>query len=92
MFADDCVLYTSRNDWDDIRARLQHDLNVYISWGKKYNLLLNPTKSKAMLLCNSQKRRCIGCPAPFNAGNRQIMFLHSYCYLGCMINDSVTDI
>ena len=28
-----------------------------------------------------------GCPAPCNAGNRHIMLVHSYCYLGCVIND-----
>ena len=32
----------------------------------------------------------LGCPAPFNAGNRQIMFVHRYCYLGCVINDELS--
>ena len=90
MFADDCVLYTSGKNWGDIRNRLQSDLDVYISWGKKYNLLLNATKSKAMLICNNTMRQYVGCPAPFNAGNRQIMFVHGYCYLGCVINDELT--
>ena len=42
-----------------------------------------------MLLCNPASRQRLGCPAPFNAGNRQIMFVRSYCYLGCVINDDL---
>ena len=87
MFADDCVLYTNGKDWAEVRMRLQTSLNAYIEWGQKYNLLLNASKSKAMLICSPPMRQRIGCPAPFNAGNRQIMFVHSYCYLGCVIND-----
>ena len=90
MFADDCVLYTNGKDWGDVRGRLQAALNVYIEWGQKYNLLLNASKSKAMLICNSRIRQLIDCPAPFNAGNRQIMFVHNYCYLGCVINDELS--
>ena len=90
MFADDCVLYTSGKDWNIVHNRLQTALNVYNSWGRKYNLLLNTSKSKAMLICNTQARQRIGCPAPFNADNRQIMYVHSYCYLGCLINDELT--
>ena len=33
----------------------------------------------------------MGCPTPFKAGNRQIMFVHNYmyCYLGCIINNEL---
>ena len=67
--------------------RLQTSLKAYIEWGQKYNLLLNASKSKAMLICSPPMRQGVGCPAPFNAGNKQIMFVHSYCYLGCVNND-----
>ena len=98
MFADDCVLYVSGKDWDYVRGCLQTDLNfffffssflnIYINWGRKYNLLLNAMKSKAMLICSSANRLPIGSPAPFIAGNRQIMFVHSYCYLGYITQGS----
>ena len=29
-------------------------------------------------------------PRPFNAGNRQILFVHSYCYLGCVIYEDLS--
>ena len=90
MFADDCVLYKSGKDWNVVKNCLQNDLDVYIKWGKEHNLLLNASKSKAMLICNRNARAVIGDPAPFNAGNRQIMFVHNYCYLGCVLNDEFT--
>ena len=52
MFADDCVLYTNGKDWAEVRMRLQTSLKAYIEWGQKYNLLLNASKSKAMLICS----------------------------------------
>ena len=90
MFADDCVLYKSGKDWNDVKMCLQQDLDVYIEWGREHNLLLNPSKSKAMLICNKNVRNIIGDPAPFNAGNRQIIFVHRYCYLGCIINNELS--
>ena len=90
MFADDCVLYTSHKDWNVVKNRIQTDLDMYIKWGQKYNLLLNASKSKAMLICSAAARNHIGSPAPFNAGNRQIAFIHSYCNLGCIIDNELT--
>ena len=43
-----------------------------------------------MLICNKNVRSAIGVPTPFNAGSRQITCVHSYCYLGCIINDELT--
>ena len=43
-----------------------------------------------MLVCNTPARQCVGCPAPFNAGNRQILFVNIYCYLGCKISDELS--
>ena len=84
-------VYTNCKNWGGVRTKLQGALNVYTEWGQKYNLLLNASKSKAMLICNSLTRRLIECPAPFNAGNRQIvMCVHNYYYLGCVINDELT--
>ena len=90
MFTDDCVLYTSGADWNDVKGRLQKDLDVYVNWGKKYNLVLNAMKSKAMLIYNNAIRHLIGSPAPFNASNRNMTFVRSYCYLGCVIDDKLT--
>ena len=33
MYADDCVLYLSGNNWDTIRGKIQEDLDCFEHWG-----------------------------------------------------------
>ena len=75
MFADDCVLYKPGPSWDAIHVDLQTNLDVYIRWGREHNLNLNVQKTKAIFICIKAKRDLLGSPAPFNAGNRQILFV-----------------
>ena len=86
MFADDCVLYYSDVNWHIIHQRLQTALNNYVTWGKENNLLLNVNKTKAMVIGNKCKLRSLPDPAPFNAGNRQIMFVKRFIYLGIVLD------
>ena len=62
----------------------------YIRWGREHNLNLNVQKTKAMFICNKVKCDLLGNPAPFNAGNRQILFVSKYCYLGSIIDNEMT--
>ena len=89
MFADDCVLYKSGKNWGLIFNELQRALNVYVDWGEDHNLKLNVSKTKAMYICNSDKKGEIECHAPFNAGNRPILFVNKFCYLGCIIDNEL---
>ena len=90
MFADDCVLYTSGNRWEDVHLDLQDSLNTYIAWGNEHNLSLNAKKTKAMIVCNMTRRDTLIDPAPFNAGNSTISFVRNFCYLGCIIDSELT--
>ena len=90
MFADDCVLYSRGKLWEDIHYKLQIGLDTYIAWGKEHNLFLNARKTKAMLVCNANKRDRLIDPAPFNAGNSTIVFVNTFCYLGCIIDTELT--
>ena len=90
MFADDCVLYKSGARWDDIHAPLQSMFDAYISWGSDHCLRLNAEKTKCMIVANEGKLRQIIDPASFNAGNRQIMFVNRFSYLGIVIDDEMT--
>ena len=38
MYADDCVLYLSGNNWRNIRTNLQEDLDCFAHWGELNNL------------------------------------------------------
>ena len=43
-----------------------------------------------MLICNRPNRDAIHDPAPFDAGNSNISFVHKFCYLGCTIDRDMT--
>ena len=45
MYADDCVLYLSGNNWRTIRDGMQEDLDCFEHWGELNNLHLNVTKT-----------------------------------------------
>ena len=89
MFADDCVLYKSGPIWNDIRGPLQQMLDVYIKWGCDHCLQLNADKTKCMIVANKGKLKYMHDPAPFNAGNRQIMFVNRFSYLGIILDDEL---
>ena len=90
MFADDCVLYKSGVLWNDVHPRLQHMLDEYILWGSDHCLQLNADKTKCMIVANRGKLKNIYDPAPFNGGNRQIMFVKRYSYLGIILDDEMS--
>ena len=50
LFADDCILYLSGNNWTTIQDRMQHDFNTIIDWTFRNNLRLNASKTNAMII------------------------------------------
>ena len=89
MFADDCVLYKSGIVWNDIHEPLQRMLDKYILWGYDHCLHLNADKTKCMIVGNKGKLKSLVGPAPFNAGNRPIMFVKRFSYLGIILDDEL---
>ena len=89
MFADDCVLYKSGIFFNDIHGPLQSMLNEYIKWGADHCLQLNADKTKCMIVANRGKLKTIRDPAPFNAGNRRIMFVKRFSYLGIILDEEL---
>ena len=53
MFADDCVLYLSGNNWNTIQATVQNDLDKFINWCKLNGLCINASKTKSMIVSTS---------------------------------------
>ena len=63
--------------------------DVYISWGNDHCLSLNAAKTKCMIVANKGKLMSIVDPAPFNAGNSQIMFVNRFSYLGIVLDSEM---
>ena len=55
MYADDCVLYLSGNNWDTMRPKMQEDLDCFEHWGELNNLHLNVKKTKLLFITTRSK-------------------------------------
>ena len=49
LFADDCVIYLSGNNWPNIHRKMQFDFDSNIKWTFRNNLRLNHGKTKAII-------------------------------------------
>ena len=48
MYADDCILYTSGNDWNRMKLKIQPEIdNIYL-WCTRNRLKINEAKSKVL--------------------------------------------
>ena len=62
MFADDCILYISGNNWSSIHAKLQMDLTAFVNWSSDNALVLNVSKTKTVIFGNRHKLSKIRIP------------------------------
>lgn len=84
LFADDCVLYNEINCAEDQR-RLNHDLDLIVTWCRNWQMCLNYDKTVFMSV--TRKRR----PLPFSycANNCSIMQVNEYKYLGVSLTSDL---
>ena len=87
LFADDCVMYLSGNNWSNLQERIQCDFDAVIDWTYRYNLRLNHDKTKAMIFSSRNKMSKLYNPKQFTMNNYKIVFVHNYNYLGVTIDD-----
>ena len=55
MYADDCILFRSGNNWTRMVNPVQSDLNNVHKWCERNKLKLNTAKSKTLLFGNTYK-------------------------------------
>ena len=88
LFADDCVLYLSGNNWDMIRRRIQNDFDAVIDWTLCNSLRLNQAKTKAILFGSRYRLSNLGEPEPLKMSDTVVSFVKNHAYLGITL-DSV---
>ena len=88
LFADECVLYLSGNNWDIIRRKIQSDFESVIEWTLCNNLRLNQSKTKAMIFGSRYRLSNLVEPTPLKMSGDVVNFVKHYSYLGIML-DSV---
>ena len=86
LFADDCVLYLSGNNWATVQRKIQLDFDAIIEWTFRNGLRLNPSKTKAMIFGTRSRLANITRPNHFIAHGCEIGFVKQHLYLGIMID------
>ena len=51
LFADDCILYYTGNNWENVYSVLQNELTKFVNWTAKNMLKLNEKNKQAMIVC-----------------------------------------
>ena len=90
MYADDCVLYISGNNWENMRNRIQEDLDCFEHWGELNNLHLNVKKTKMLLVGSDSKLKSIIHPKPLTAYDTDVIFVSQYKYLGVILDSKMS--
>ena len=86
LFADDCVMYLTGNNWNEINRRMQCDFDAVIDWTLKNNLRLNHAKTFAMIFSTCNRLARIEEPRPFIIGNNVVRFVKIQMYLGITLD------
>ena len=90
LFADDCILSLSGNNWLTIHERLQEDFNAIIDWTLRNNLRLNPSKTNAMIIGTNSRISNLNNPAQMKYMENKIKFVKQCAYLGIVIDNTMS--
>ena len=90
MYADDCVLYLSGNNWLNIRNKMQEDLDCFEHWGELNNLHLNVSKTKLLVTGTRSKLSKLGPPQPLRLYDKDVVVVKEYNYLGVILDAEMT--
>ena len=90
MFADDCVIYQSGNNWESVRQKLQIDLDAITTWTAENSLALNGSKTQAMILGPRGKLARVDVKKPLLIFKIPVKFVKLYNYLGIIIDSEMT--
>ena len=90
MYADDCVLYLSGNNWMNIRVKMQEDLECFEHWGELNNLHLNVSKTKLLIVGSRSKLARLLNVCPLILYDRDVVLVKQYNYLGVILDSEMS--
>ena len=90
MYADDCILYCSGNDWNRMKQKIQPELNLVQNWFDANRRKLNITKSSTLLIGSRSKLSKVDFLNNVNIDNKFLNFVEKYKYLGNSIDREMT--
>ena len=90
MFADDCIIFQSGNTWEIVRENLQSDLDNVLTWMSENSLMLNGSKTQAMILGPKGKLQRLNVQKPILILDKPVKFVKQYNYLGIYLDSEMT--
>ena len=90
MFADDCVLYYTGNNWNNVHERMQDDLNRFVAWCTANRFSLNAKKTQAMIVGNRNRLSKLGNVDPFKVFGNEVKYVKQYNYLGVILDSEMS--
>ena len=90
MFADECVLYYTGNNWNNIYGTIQGDLDIFVNWCIKNGLRLNARKTQAMVVDTINRLSKLVNLEPFTLQGSPIKYVKQYNYLGVILDSEMS--
>ena len=90
MYADDCILFISGNDWNRMLQKIQPEINSVQKWCVSNRLKINESKSKVLLFASRQKLGTIDYSTQLVLGNSRLKYCDKYKYLGVTLDSEMT--
>ena len=87
MFADDITLSISGNSMDVVSSQLQKSLDSVFSWCKSNHMVLNPSKTKCMVITTRQKHQLHPLTLTLSLQNIPLEKVNLYKILGVSIDN-----
>ena len=90
MYADDCILYSSGNDWNRMVHTFQPELDNIHLWCSENRLKLNVNKSKTLLIGSRSKLGKVDYANTLKIAGNVLSFVDKYKYLGTIIDKEMS--
>ena len=90
MYADDCLIYCTGNNWNLMRPKIQNGLNCVQIWCIKNRLKLNVRKSKALTIGSPYKNNSLDLHEKFLLNGETLQYTEQYNYLGIILDKNMT--
>ena len=75
LYADDCIMFLSGNDWNVIQRRMQRDFDSVIDWTFRNNLRLNQEKTHSIIFGSKLRISNIQDQVQFCTSGKKVKFV-----------------
>ena len=90
MYADDCLIYCTGNNWNLMRPKIENGLMEFQNWCLNNRLKLNISKSKSLLIGSYHRLTAIDYTTKFTMNGLELDYTDTYNYLGIHIDKNMT--